>query len=674
MSTILSRAQRAALKGTHGGTRPNAGRPQWKSAEEKRATKRARDNRYNAKHRNKSLDRVATLDFETDPFDNKNPDRMIEPFLCVLYSTSFPTITLWRDAETPLEDYMRLVLRTIEELPNSYTIYAHNGGKFDYMFLLKYLRGNVLFKGAGIMTAQIGEHQIRDSMNICPGKLAKYKKDEIDYRLLARDKREKNKAKIIKYCISDCVYLHERVSHFLREHGFKLSIGQAAMAALKKSRRSDGTPMNSSNIRIGEQTDAWIRPFFFGGRSECIQGRVHVKTPLKLYDVNSMYSRVMAYHAHPIDGQFSQHSRQPTLDTIFIELECDNNGALISRIEETATMQEVLAGEAKGSVTCNMPHGVFQTTIWEYNVALRYGLISNIRIIRCIDFKNRTTFADFVLPRYRLREELKVRLEIAPENTAEYAALKLASTDIKDILNNAYGKFAQNPRRFKEAYMTNPPIRVPYTGSGIGRGKLVDVFVDQPPPDANGPWGNPHEAPYTIDGKRGAPGYTPQIYTDHYALWERPSPSKRYNNVATGASITGAARAVLLEGIQHAKNPLYCDTDSLLCEDLDASKVEIHQTKLGAWKLENEWTEAIIVAKKGYYLYNANTGAEKFRWKGAPAAALNRSVYERTFAGESVITVATGLTMTKNSVAHYQTRTLRATAKKHRTSASAEKD
>jgi hypothetical protein len=628
MGQVLSRAERAALKGSHGGYRPGAGgtrgpRGPYKTAEEKRATRAARQNRYNAKHRNKAVARIATLDFETDPFDNKHPNAPIEPFLCVIYSEAFPTITLWREASTTLDAFMTLVKTTIEQLPDSFTIYAHNGGKFDYMFLIKFLRGSVLFKGAGIMTAQIGKHQLRDSINICPGRLASYRKDSIDYKLMTRAKRERHKKAIIKYCISDCVYLYERVSHFLSEHGFKLSVGQAAMAALKKH--------YPSNMRIGEQTDTWLRPFFFGGRSECIQGRKHVFGDLKVYDVNSMYPSVMAHCAHPIDGQFNNRRGQPTPQTVFIELECDNNHALISRVTETDEHHH------KGDVTYDVSHGVFQTTVWEYNVALRYGLISNIRIIRCIDYENRSTFADFVLPRYALRERLKLALDAcADKESFEYASLKLQATDIKDILNNAWGKFAQNPRRFKESFLTNPG--------------------EAPPPevtDPANPWGV---------AACGDTHYAPNIQTEYYDIWERPSPSKRFNNIATGASITGAARAKLLEAIQHAENPYYCDTDSLLCTHLDESKVEINPAKLGAWKLENEWTEAIIVAKKGYYLYNSTTGAEKFRWKGAPHAALNRSIYERTFAGESCITVATGITLSKNSTAHYQTRTLRATA------------
>lgn len=568
-----------------------------------------------------SLDRVATLDFETDPFDNKKPFAPIEPFCAVLFAPSYGTTVLWRETTEDMETFGKRVVDAITELPDKYIIYAHNGGKFDYMFLMKWLRKDVMFKGSAIMTASIGNHQLRDSLHICPGKLANFKKDDFDYSLLLPKNRNKpsNKKKIIDYCTSDCRYLHERVSHFLSRHGFKLSVGQAAMAALKK--------IYTQNMRIGENTDTWTRPFFFGGRSECIQGRVWLKQPLKMFDVNSMYPSVMAYCKHPADGQFYEHARQPTPDTIFIELECDNNNALLSRVEEDT--EEVQAG----SVTTGTKHGVFKTTIWEYNVAKKYNLIDNVRIIRCLDYCNRTTFSEFILPAYERRQELKSLLDAHPDkNSPPYIELWLESEDIKLLLNNSYGKFAQNPRRFKESYITDPG--------------------EQPPDDAENPWGLSQ-----ADGVR-----FPTTRTASYEIWERPTKIRRYNNVGIGASITGAARAKLMEAIQCAVDPYYCDTDSLLCTDLDPSRIEINPSKLGAWKHEDSWDEAIIVAKKGYYLYNSTSGKEKMRWKGIGFDALSRNLYERTFAGETVQTLARGVTLKKDGSSLYMPRAAKATA------------
>ena len=56
--------------------------------------------------------------------------------------------------------------------------------------------------------------------------------------------------------------------------------------------------------------------------------------------------------------------------------------------------------------------------------------------------------------------------------------------------------------------------------------------------------------------------------------------------------------AVLLDALQHAVKPIYCDTDSVICSDL--LDVEISKTALGAWDLEDEFSRVIINGKKLY--------------------------------------------------------------------------
>lgn len=61
-----------------------------------------------------------------------------------------------------------------------------------------------------------------------------------------------------------------------------------------------------------------------------------------------------------------------------------------------------------------------------------------------------------------------------------------------------------------------------------------------------------------------------------------------YKNVATGASITGYARASLLRGI-HAVGPenvIYCDTDSLMVKrSVDLSMLDL-SGRIGSWSVE----------------------------------------------------------------------------------------
>jgi hypothetical protein len=79
-------------------------------------------------------------------------------------------------------------------------------------------------------------------------------------------------------------------------------------------------------------------------------------------------------------------------------------------------------------------------------------------------------------------------------------------------------------------------------------------------------------------------------------------------DVATAASITGASRAELLRAIAGATRPVYCDTDSLICEDIAA---DIHATKLGAWKIEET---ADLVAIAGKKMYACRRAGEYVKW------------------------------------------------------------
>ena len=84
-------------------------------------------------------------------------------------------------------------------------------------------------------------------------------------------------------------------------------------------------------------------------------------------------------------------------------------------------------------------------------------------------------------------------------------------------------------------------------------------------------------------------------------IWSRKSKNTRggYYNVATGASITGAARAVLLEALATSEGLVYCDTDSITCRSAAAIR---KSAELGAWKLEAQGHTMAVAGKKLYCL------------------------------------------------------------------------
>lgn len=591
------------LRGT-----PRRGRPR-KYFPDRPATQAEIMQSRRSEQRKLKLENVAVLDFETDPFDDLK-QTPVYPFTACLYSRNFDPVVIWNEN---YEEFIAELWQVIEELPEDYTIYAHNGGKFDYMFFIHKLRGSVSFKGRGIMSASIHtksghKHELRDSFHLIPEKLAAYAKDDFDYSWMLKEKRNKHRDAIIKYMVSDCKYLLDIVTGFLEDFGFKLSIGQAAMAELKKHYKVK---------RIGEHTDEWLRSYFFGGRVECLAGRGHFMGNYKLYDVNSMYPYVMANFAHPVGNNYSRR-RSGSVDenTIFIELECTNHGALVRRNDNNDT-------------SAQEKEGVFFTTVWEYEAALDLGLIENVNIIGMIDCDMRSDFSKFILPLYAKRQLTKKALGKLKRNGItdgeEYLTVKKDDLFLKLLMNNAYGKFAQNPRRYKDHYITEP-------------------FA--PPP-------------------AGFEDYRPQYECPEYWIWQKPAPATRFNNVGTAASITGAARAVLMRAIHGATDAIYCDTDSLICKDIGANTF-IHNEELGAWDLEDEFVEIIINGKKTYACKKAKTldksDVFKIRSKGVPEGRLGWGEMLRILHGETIAVPAKAPTITKTGRQVYITRNIRATA------------
>jgi hypothetical protein len=558
------------------------------------------------------LDQVAVLDFETDPFDNVAQTE-IAPFTACLYSKNFAPVVIWEEDENVFLDK---VIEAIENLPGNYTIYAHNGGKFDFMFFVHRLRGKISFKGRGIMSAKIGPHELRDSFHIIPEKLASFHKEEFDYSWLTKGKRKAKKKEIIAYMISDCEYLLDIVLGFLSRFGFKISIGQAAMSELRKHYKIG---------RIGAKVDETLRQFFFGGRVECLAGRGHFVGKYKLYDRNSMYPAAMAQLQHPIGSHYIRREKKalssdgPAIgpDTFFIELTCRNRGALVVR------RQNPNSGEWE--TTTDQEYGQFKTTIWEYNTALELGLISHIKIHAVIDCPDKSDFSKHILPLYAEKEQAKIRLdEITARDGGEgltpyYWEAKQQYMFCKFILNNSYGKFAQNPRNYKETFITGP---------------------DDPCPD-------------------GYDQILPTFRNDQFALWERPAPRQGFVNVGTAASITGASRADLMRVIHNSIDPIYCDTDSVICKEVRG--IEIHPTKLGAWDLEREMDEVIIAGKKLYY-YGKIGQEAKGKVKSKGASGLTRGDMLKLLDGEVIANTNPGVTLTKTGRQFYMTRRIRATA------------
>lgn len=474
---------------------------------------------------------IAVVDTETDPFA---PGLVVAPFT-LGFDDGERYVDFWGDdCVKQFFDY----LKVLTDEGNEYLIYAHNGGKFDFYFFLDYLDEgqNPLIMGGRLTKIWFQGQEFRDSFAIIPQSLAGYQKDEIDYQNFTREKRERHRAEILKYQRADCRYTRELIVGFHQMFGDKVTIASASLPMLNSF-------TGFEHIR-GEGLDDRFRRYYYGGRNQCFEtGFLHPRPgrEFRLYDRNSMYPAVMRDDLHPI-------SNRPTLqtsiddDTDFACIEAINHGALPMR-------------DDKGGLDFTVNRGTFFATIHEIRAGLDTGTLQIIRVKHAWKFDRKASFAEFVDQFYNLRLLAKAEGD------------KVRDILYKFCLNSGYGKFALNPRKFKQWAMT------------IG---------DIPEPQA------------TKDNPK---GWSLHSQTNDLFIWSRPSPRNGgFYNVATAASITGAARANLLRNIALSDRPIYCDTDSILCEGF---KGELNETELGGWKLEATGDRAAIAGKKLYTLFNA---------------------------------------------------------------------
>lgn len=469
----------------------------------------------------------AVIDFETDPFKY---GRVPQPFACEFHC-DHTTEVFWGD------DCVERFISWLEAQSTPYRIYAHNGGKFDFHFLHRYLDNPIKVINSRIVHSTIGIHHLRDSLAIIPVPLSRFfkgSKGEIDYRRMERPYREQHKAEILEYLHQDCVSLYRVVTAFIDRFGPKLTVGATSMGELLS--------LHDFEIMSPEQ-DKLIRPFYFGGRVECFQSGI-IEGPLMMLDINSQYPTAMKKFMHPASASFHIVNTMPdNLDMpFFVEFDGSNQRALPIINEE-------------GSLDFSQEYGRFKVCSHELRVALDYGLVKIDKVHRAYVPDEIVSFDTFVDKFYNEKVTAKLNGDEMYEMFAKF------------MLNSAYGKFGSNPENFSDWY--------------INRDFGADLTLE-------------------------ANGYRLECEYDDFELWARPAQitDSAYYNVAIAASISSAARSILLDGIQKSTDPIYCDTDSLLCRGFTG---EISATELGAWKLEKTCQRAAVAGKKLYALYDLET-------------------------------------------------------------------
>lgn len=482
--------------------------------------------------------KLIVIDCETDPF---KIERVPEPFVWGCFDGETFEYFWGEDCTQDLCEFI---------YNEDVVVYAHNGGKFDFFFLLPWLeREKITVINGRISQAHIGKALLKDSYNIIPIPLSAYKKDDFEYWKMEVEHREKHKKEILRYLENDCRYLYELVEAFINRFGAKLTLASAAMKNLSNTVK---VKTGKSFDKFSKFEDSVYREFYYGGRCQAFETG-ELKGEYKIFDINSAYPRAMMdEHPSPIYKGFDilKTQRLPEKGPYFAIIEAVSYGALPYRDEKDLRL----------SFPCDKTVRKYHVTGWEIQAGLETGTLKIKRVLEIRVPRKTMNFKEYVDFWYNE----KVNCKLSGDKIGD----KIGEIFAKLMLNSAYGKFALNPDEFKEYKIVNYGD---YPDENDNSDGFDDFELDSTWPD------------YGID------------------IYKRDDPQEfGYFNVSIAASITGWVRAYLWRAVCNSVDVAYCDTDSLVCRDFFG---ELSETILGAWKYEGTSNEGYIAGRKLYALY-----------------------------------------------------------------------
>lgn len=521
-----------------------------------------------------TVKKVFACDCETDPFLHK---RVPVPFLWGLYDGN----QFLQFERT--EDFVAYVIN------RDILLYAHNGGKFDFMFLLPYVgRTKAQIINGRIVSMMLGKAELRDSFSIIPEALKKFGgKLDIEHWKLERSQRKRYWDEICSYLKQDCVGLYEAVVQYRLIAGTKKTIASNALAFAKKLGIDPG--------RTNHKFDQKYRAFYYGGRCECPIPGTH--KGIKLIDIHSAYPFGMM-HDHPTGDKFIRMDNleglsREEIQRSFIVIECTSHGAFPMRTRN-------------GLIFPN-EYNEFYVTGWEYFVAKEFGLIEN-EIIHEVRYTSDTiNFSPYVLHWYDLK------------NKTDKKADPVHYTIYKILLNSLYGKLAQNICNYYDYKIVMAGERICYHPEPNPDNDKLCSRCDSPM--------NDHGWQKYLEFDNHEIHRRESLWAHQYkygADWEAKG---LYNNVATGASITGFTRAHLLRAQCQLgrENIIYCDTDGIVCKaSTDLTRIPFSD-KLGDWELEGVGEVGHFAGKK---LYGIKLAESKYKLATKGSRLNQRHLYK----------------------------------------------
>lgn len=471
-----------------------------------------------------------------------------------------------------LEELFELILR---KKNRSRTIFAHNGGRFDFLFLLDYLHkvrnieARLITQGPRVTALKIRHGKqwitLQDSFTLLAYSLAElcraFKPTHgkiiggIDFE---KERVDKSNASHQEYLKADCLSLWEIIEiykklPFVRDVGIKLTRSSVGLAAWRTTLKG---PIRCTRPEIQEL----VRKAYAGGRCEIF--RQLAPTSSHRVDVNSLYPSMMlkplpTEHLGPSSNweEFGFHDVTVEVPPCYVPILWVKTPKLI------------------------FPTGIFRGVF--FSEELRLAVSQGARILRHHRGEAFTKTTD-LFSEY-IGEAYKMRLE----NPAPHPLNILA----KDLMNHTYGKFAEREE------------------------KTTTIKIDQTDPNS---W--PKSFKYFHSEKMFQRTGLVEI-----EQWKR-SPHMLCH---ISAAITAYGRIHMAENIYlpHQEKIYYTDTDSG-----DISGITPEGTGLGELKREFNIKNAFYLLPKGYWIETTDGKIIK-KLKGFNKKLLESISYELFISG-----------------------------------------
>ena len=603
--------------------------------------------------------KLAFADFETDPFKRSVADpenkalNMLDPkpFCVGVMHADGAYWDHWGD------DSAEAFVRYIETITEPTIFYFHNGGRFDFVFIQKFMKSQkppMMIKNV-LVAGTFGIHQVRDSYALVPSSLrSAVGKTAIEYEKMERETRAEYKAEIMRYLRSDCDNLRILITKFLefvinaapaptpdphkkarkitkRLPGEKskpfscvrYTASSYAFAIMRAEPMGNGklldipTRAGGYMLRLFAKIDALFRPYYMGGRVQMFKQGVIKTAPregYKKYDITSSYPNAMANFDHPVYNVWDEHGPG--------EFELDSEFWVKGYPEQLFFIEfegETLGVPGKcvpGMNSLAYSRGRFKMMSHEFRTGCELGYVVCEKPLNAYVFPKSscTNFKPFVDKYFGERKKMKARIKalnkrlsseletlaglgfdaandlIDPLTRSENAVIADCATRLikigyeiaeatalaetyKLLLNGSYGKFGFDFKNYPAKVWQNYLLGVLTDLDGFTTGESQEVYDPE----------------------------THQQFGD-VLVGDETTCRESYVSIMTAASITSAARSVLMRAVHAADDVLYVDTDSMLVKSAGPeTPIEKGDSVLGYWKLEKDDVFEIAIAGPKLY-------------------------------------------------------------------------